>query len=129
MAHFPLSRFFAACLLVVASTGCMSLEYDLSGVPLPVSAKPADAGAASVEPFVIEARSVLWAHGLFGRSTPDVGELVRTLVEERGAGVDRIANFRVRQTSNVHQWLATHLSLTLVRMRRVVVEGQLVRDR
>jgi len=111
-------------LVVPLTSGCLSLDYDLSRVPIPISAKPAEPGASRVEPFRIEARHVLWVHGLFGRSRPDVA----ALVTERAAGWDRIADFRVRQESNVHHWLTAHLSATLVRMRKVVVEGQLVRD-
>jgi len=33
----------------------------------------------------------------------------------------------VQQKSNFHPWLPTHPSLTLVRMRPVVIEDQLVR--
>lgn len=72
----------------------------------------------AVEPFTIEAHNVLWVHGLFGHAPPDVAALV----------ADRIAGFRVRQDSGFHDWLITHLSLTLVRRRTVVIEGQLVRD-
>ncbi len=99
----------------------MSLDYDLSTVPVPVSAKPAKGPA---EPFEIEARRVLRAHGLFGRKTPDVAALLR----EESEGYDRVAGLRVCQESNFHQWLLTHLTLSLVRMRTVVIEGELVRD-
>lgn len=111
-------------LLIAAAAGCLSLDYDLSTVPVPVSAKPAEPSAAEVVPFELEARNVLWIHGLFGHRQPDVA----ALVAEKALGYDRIAGFRVSQTTNVHQWLLTHLSLTLVRMRTVVIEGQLVRD-
>jgi hypothetical protein len=123
MAHrFRIAAFAA---LVVVLAGCVSLDYDLSTVPIPVSAKPAIPEDGEVEPFTIEAKNYLWVHGLFGESTPDVA----ALVAERSKGYDRIVGFRVQQTSNIHQWLLTHLSLTLVRMRTVVIEGQLVRDR
>lgn len=114
-----------ALVLALFVSGCVSLDYDLSSVPIPVSAKPlSDADReAVVEPFELEARNVLWVHGLFGHRQPDVAALVR----ERAAGWDRIADFRVRQVSNVHHWLTTHLTLTLIRMRKVVVSGVLVR--
>ena len=102
----------------------MSLDYDLSSIPMPVSAKPAEPGEGQIEAFTIEAKQVLWVHGAFGRSSPDV----TALLLERAEGYDRIADLRVRQQSNFHQWLATHLSLSLVRMRTVVIEGQLVRE-
>jgi hypothetical protein len=111
--------------LVLLAAGCVSLDYDLSSVPVPVSAKPAEPGQGVVEPFRIEARSVLWCDGLFGRSTPDVAALVRA----KAQGSDRIASFRVGQETNFHQWLLTHLTLSLVRMKTVVIEGELVRER
>ncbi len=115
----------AALLLTLAASGCLSLDYDLSGVPVPVSAKSVDPGsAAEVEPFRIETRNTLWIHGLLGRNTPDIG----ALVAEQAAGWDEIAGFRVQQRSGVSHWLLAHLSLTLIRMRKVVIEGQLVRE-
>lgn len=112
-------------LLALLAGGCVSLDYDLSSVPVPVSAKPADPGQGEVEPFRIEARNVLWLDGLFGHETPDVAALVAA----RAQGYDRIADFKVSQETNIHQWLLTHLSLTLVRMKTVVIEGELVRER
>ena len=112
-------------LLALLAAGCVSLEYELSSVPIPISAKPADAGEGEIEPFRIEARNVLWVDGLFGRKTPDVA----ALVVEKARGYDRIADFKVSQETNVHQWLLTHLTLSLVRMKTVVIEGELVRDR
>ena len=116
-------RLLALVLVAFVAASCVSLDYDLSEVPVPISAQPATAADGEVEPFTIEAKQYLWAHGLFGRTTPDVAALVR----ERAEGARAIANFRVKQTSNVHQWLLTHLSLSLVRMRTVVIEGELVR--
>ena len=114
-------------LLVLAApflTACLSLDYDLSSVPVPISAKPAEAGV-EVVPFRIEARQQLYVDGLFGRSNPDVA----ALTAEAARGYDRIAGYRVKQTTNIHQWLLTHLSLSLWRMKTVVIEGQLVRER
>lgn len=121
--HTPRSL-IAAVLLVSCAAGCASLDYDLSTVPLPISAKPADSSAAEVVPFTIEEKNILWVHGL-GRSQPDVA----ALVSEAAHGYDRIAGFRVTQGAAFHDWLVSHLSLTLVRMKSVVIEGQLVRDR
>jgi len=112
-------------LLPLFTASCVSLDYDLSSVPVPVSAKPADPGEGEIEPFRIDARNVLWADGLFGHKAPDVA----ALVGERARGYDRIADFRVSQETNFHQWLLTHLSLSLVRMKTVVIRGELVRDR
>ena len=117
-------RLVLATLLAFLTLGCVSLDYDLSSVPVPISAKPASAEAGTVEDFRIEVRNTLYVHGLFGHEQPDVA----ALVAERAEGWDRIAGFRVQQTSNIHHWLLTHLSITLVRMRKVVIVGQLVRD-
>jgi len=111
-----------AALLAAASAACVSLDYDLSSVEVPISAKPAAPGDGPAEPFRLEARNVLWFHGLFGHEQPDVAAMVERVARDG----KRIAGFRVEQTSNVHQWLLTHLSLTLVRMRTVVVSGELV---
>lgn len=119
----PASRTAVLALAFLASS-CFSLEYDLASVPIPISAKPAEPGASEVTAFQIRERSTLWVHGLLGRSAPDVA----ALVAERAEGYDRIARFRVRQESGFPQWLETHLSLTLVRSKRVVIEGDLVRD-
>ena len=110
--------------IALAGAACVSLDYDLSGVPVPISAKPAEPSDGQVEPFEVEARNVLWFHGLFGHTQPDVAEMVSEAVPEG----TRITGFRVQQKSNFHQWLLTHLSLTLVRMRKVVVTGELVRE-
>jgi hypothetical protein len=111
-------------LLALHAGACVTVDYDLSSVPVPVSAKQAEPGTAEAVPFRIEARNVLWFDGLFGRSTPDVA----ALVTKEARGYDRIADFRVSNETSFHQWLLTHLSLTLVRMKTVVVRGQLVRD-
>jgi len=118
------SRAFTLVLALLAA-GCVALDYDLSSIPIPVSATPAAPGEGEIEPFEIKARNVLWFDGLFGHERPDVA----ALLAERARGADRIAGFRVSQETNFHQWLLTHLSLTLVRMKTVVIRGELVRDR
>ena len=120
----PLSRLLVLLFAPLAAA-CLSLDYDLSSVPIPVSAKPAEPGAAEVVPFRVEARQQLFLDGLFGRTTPDVA----ALTTEASQGYDRIARFHVKQTTNIHQWLLTHLTLSLWRMKTVVIEGELVRDR
>ena len=114
-----MTRILLLC-LAVALGGCASLDYDLSAVPVPVSAKPAPDGDG--EPFRLEGKSVLWLHGLAGHSQPDVAALVAAASAGHGA----ITDFRVRQSASFHDWLITHLTLTLVRMKTVVVEGRLV---
>ena len=119
----PIAR-VVVLLLATLATACVAFDYDLSSVPIPVSAKPAEPGSGEVVPFRAEARNVLWFDGLFGHTPPDVA----ALVQEHARGYDRIAAFKVGQDTNFHQWLLTHLSLTLVRMKTVVIEGELVRD-
>ena len=109
---------------LLLAAGCAPLNYDLSSVPLPISAKPVDVDSGVVTPFRIESRNTLWIHGLAGQDTPDVA----ALVTEASAGYDRIAGFRVKQTTGASHWLLTHLSLTLIRMKKVIIEGQLIRD-
>jgi hypothetical protein len=120
-----LKRLAKTLLVVPFAGGCVSLDYDLSSVPVPVSAKPPEPGQGETEAFRIEARNVLWMDGLFGHRQPDIA----ALVAERASGYDSIADFQVTQETNFHQWLLTHLSLTLVRMKTVVIRGELVRKR
>ena len=120
------SRFLArgpALLLALFASACFSLDYDLSSIPIPLSASAADPTQGEIEPFRIEARNVLWMDGLFGHEQPDVA----ALVAEQARGCDAVANFRVSHETNFHQWLLTHLSLTLVRMKTVVISGELLR--
>ena len=116
----------AAIALAVAgiASSCAPLEYDLSSISLPISAKPFEGEATEVVPLHIESRNTLWVHGLAGHSTPDIA----ALVIEASEGYDRIADFRVKQTAGFEHWLATHLSLTMMRIKKVVIEGQLIRD-
>lgn len=102
--------------------GCGTLEYDLSSVPVPVSAKPADAADGPAQPLLLTAKNILWVHGLFGHTMPDVAEQLT----EASRGYDRIANFRVRTGPGFHDWLITHLTLSLIRMKTVVISGELV---
>lgn len=112
-------------LLSVATVGCSSFAYDLTEIDIEVSVKPEPAGSgARVEPFSIETKNVLYVHGLFGEKIPDI----RELLAEETAGADRIRNFRVRRFGNFWDWLGTHLSLSLVRLKTVVIEGDAVYD-
>jgi hypothetical protein len=116
-------RLVPLALVSLLASACMSLDYDLARVPVPISAKPAPHGAGELTPFRIEARNVLWLDGLLGHRQPDVA----ALVAEASAGSSGIVDFHVSQETNVHQWLLTHLTLSLVRMKTVVIRGQLVR--
>jgi hypothetical protein len=123
--HARLSRLTARAVLLSAAltTGCMSLDYDLGDVPVPVSAQSDSRAGADVENVTLEKKHVLWVHGLFGESEPDVGQMVA----EASAGYSRVADFRVEHGAGFHDWLITHLSLTLVRMKTVRVEMRRIR--
>ncbi len=113
---------FLAC--IVLTGGCGTIEYDLSTVPIPVSAKPADPNSGTIVPLEIEKKSILWVHGLLGQTSPDVA----AFVAEAAHGYDRIAGFRVSVSAGFHDWLLTHLSGTLARFKTVSIEGHLVKD-
>ena len=114
----------ALALLLLALPGCLSLPYDLSEVPVPISAKPSGLPADQVTPLHIEVKNRLFFHGAFGRTPPDVA----ALVTEAAAGYDRIANFKVTQSGSFHSWFLAHISLTLYRLRTVTIEGELIKD-
>jgi hypothetical protein len=120
----PTSHLTAAA-LALGLAACTTLDYDLSTVPVPVSAKPEPSETAEITPFHLEEKHVMWVHGLAGTRQPDVA----ALLTEVARGHDRIADLRVRVGAGGHDWFLTHLSLTLVRMKTVTLEGQLVRDR
>jgi hypothetical protein len=110
--------------ILLSSAACSSLEFDLARVPFPVSAQPPPAGAP-VEPFELRDALVLWVHGLFGESQPDVEALL--IAECRGC--DAVYDFRAQASSSFHAWLATHLSLGLVRYKTVTITGKKLRSR
>lgn len=110
-----------AVLLLVLCSACGSLKYDLSDLDFPLRAGPAPAGSTT-RPFALKSKSILWVHGLAGHRQPEVAEQIRAL--EPGPG--GIANLRVTQGASFHDWLLTHLSLTLVRMKTVRIEGVVV---
>jgi hypothetical protein len=104
------------------ATGCMSLHYDLSTLPIPASATPANADTAA-ERFVLKSSHVQYGFGLFGESQPDVAGLLA----KECAGCTAVADLRVTSGASLHAWLATHLSLGLVRYKVVTITGQKVR--
>lgn len=114
-------RRLLASIVLLALGACGGIHYDLSQVDFPLYAGPAPDGAAG-ESFSIKTKSVLWVHGIAGESQPDVVQKLRDL--EPGPG--GIANLRITQSASFHDWLLTHLSLTLVRMKTVRIEGQIV---
>lgn len=109
--------------LAILLSGCQSLRYDLDAVPVPVSAKAPAAGEPKGEAFTRKEKDVLWFHGLFGRSRADVP----AMVTEAAQGAESVASLRVTMAGSFHDWLLTHLSLGLVRMKTVTVEGVAVR--
>lgn len=113
---------FLLCLLLTSA--CSTLQYDLTGLPFAVSALPAPPGTGG-ERFELKDQLVLWGYGLFGETQPDVAGL---LVQEC-KGCAAIADFRVSASASLHAWLATHLSLGLVRYKVVTISGQKIRSR
>ncbi|MBL8751761.1 MAG: hypothetical protein JNK15_00565 [Planctomycetes bacterium] len=109
--------------LFLIASGCMSMRYDLSGLPFPVSASPAP-GTTQGERFERKSSHVQYGFGLFGEAQPDV----RGILAEEGAGCTAIADLRVTSGASLHAWLATHLSLGLVRYKVVTVTGVKLRE-
>ena len=127
LTHKP-SRGWITCALLCAtllSPACSSLEYDLSEISIPVSAKPVSGQPRLAEPLMLSSKSILWVHGLFGESNPDF----TAEIAEASKGYDRIADFRVEVKTGLHEWLVTHLTASLIRMKTVYVTGRLVKDR
>lgn len=114
-------RMLRATLLLAAGlcAGCSSFAYDLSDLPYPVTATPNRSPELHGEPFALSAKDVLWVHGLFGESIPDVAALLREQCGECAG----IADLRVGVAGTFHDWLATHLSLGFVRMKTVTIRG------
>ena len=108
-------------LLLLLCSACGSLKYDLSSLDFPLRAGPAPAGAVT-RPFALKAKSVLWVHGLAGHQQPDVAAQIQGL----DPGPGGVANLRVTQSASFHDWLLTHLSLTILRRKTVRIEGDLV---
>lgn len=96
----------------------MSLQYDLDGLPFPVSASPVH-GARGTEPFEITAKHTMYVHGLLGDSQPDV----RQLLLDHCIPTAGIADFRVTSGANIFDWLGSHLSLGFVRLKTVKITG------
>lgn len=112
-----------AALALMSLSACSTLDYDLGRTPFPVRATPATAGEAIGDTFSVSRKSVLWVHGLFGRSQPDVGALVTEAAGDSAGVVD----FRAGASASFHDWLITHLTLGFVRIKTVTVSGRKVR--
>jgi hypothetical protein len=114
----PMQRMLVSFAFVLPLASCGTLTYDLSDVPFPVSARPMP--ERDSEPFELTGKSVLYVHGLAGKDQPDVGKMLL----ERCAGTPGVTDFRVTVGASFHDWLLTHLSLGLVRMKTVRVTGR-----
>ena len=127
-----MKRAAAVVLVALLSAACANVSYSLEGVPFPVMATPAPAGAPAGVPFEAKQKYILWGYGLFGESQPDVAGALRFVgslrtIEQAVTGDDRptaaVTDFRVSASANLWDWLGTHLSLGLVRLRTVHVRG------
>lgn len=106
-------------LLLVLLASCSSLRYDLTSLPYQVSATPTRDPALTGTPFELQAKAVLWCHGLFGDDQPDVA----AMVQEQCGTCDGVADFRVGAAASFHDWLINHLTLGFVRMKTVTIRG------
>ena len=109
----------AVLLAALLSAACANVRYDLDGVPFPVMATAGPAGAPAGVPFEVKQKYILWGYGLFGESQPDVAGALHG----DGAPTAAVTDFRVAASANLWDWLGTHLSLGLVRLRTVHVRG------
>ena len=116
-------RLASSVLFALLLSACSPLRYDLGGLPFGVSASPASSGDTAGEPFAIVAKQVLWVHGLLGTKQPDVAALLR----DQCAGAAGVADFRVEVAGSIWDWLGTHLSLGLVRLKTVTIRGRALR--
>lgn len=114
-----MKRAAAVLLAAMLTAACANVRYSLDGVPFPVMATAAPAGAQAGAPFEVKQKYILWGYGLFGESQPDVAGALRG----DGAPTAAVADFRVAASANLWDWLGTHLSLGLVRLRTVHVRG------
>ncbi len=116
-------RLASFLVLAMLAAACSSLRYDLGEVPFPISASPLRGASDPSDRFVLQGKHVLWVHGLLGEDQPDIqGQLLANLIPCVG-----VADFRVTSAATFHDWLLTHLSLGLVRMKTVTVTGTRIR--
>lgn len=113
----------AWALMFLLFGACSTVRFDLGGLPFPVSASPAPAGAAAGEPFELVSKQILWVHGLFGERQPDVAAMLLA----HCSGTAGVADFRVTASASIWDWLGTHLSLGFVRLKTVTIRGRTLR--
>ncbi|MDA7936680.1 hypothetical protein N9B90_01935 [bacterium] len=114
----------ASAFLLLAMTSCSSMHYSLEGVDYPVYASPStdDAG----EEFSLQSKYVMYVHGLLGEKQPKVAELLNKHCGD-AKEIQSVTDFRVSAGANLFDWLGTHLSLGLVRLKTVHIRGRVVR--
>lgn len=111
----------AAVILLLALTSCSSMRYDLEGIGFPVHANANAYGEG--EEFSLKSKYVMYVHGLLGEKQPKVKELLA----EHCGDAKAVTDFRVSAGANLWDWLGTHLSLGLVRLKTVTIRGRVVR--
>jgi hypothetical protein len=114
---------FMLGVLLLGLSACATTRFDLSAVKVPIVANQVRQQGEVVSSFSVRKKSILWLHGLLGETVPDVAGVVA----EAARGYDQVVNFRVNQAPRFGDWLATHLTLGVMRMKTVVIEGELVR--
>lgn len=110
----------AALSALLMLAGCGSFAYNLASLPFPVLAGPNTDPALASEPFELRGKHTLYLHGWLGETQPAVDTLVREAVGD-GRGV---ANFRVQVAASLHDWVITHLTLGIVRLKTVTIRGE-----
>lgn len=116
--HLAARSVALAALLLL--TGCGSFAYDLASLPYPVLAGPNTDPTLASEPFELRGKHTLYLHGWLGETQPAVDTLVREAVgDARG-----VANFRVQVAASLHDWVITHLTLGIVRLKTVTIRGE-----
>ena len=109
----------AAIAFLLAMTSCSSMRYELEGVGFPVHADSANGG----EEFSLKSKYVMYVHGLLGEKQPKVAELLK----DHCGNAKAVTDFRVSAGASLWDWLGTHLSLGLVRLKTVTIRGRVVR--
>ncbi|MFK7742242.1 MAG: hypothetical protein AB8H80_18150 [Planctomycetota bacterium] len=116
-------RNLAAGLILLALTACSAMRYDLDAVPFPVHADSGPQSADAGEAFDLKSKYVMYLHGLLEDKQPQVA----ALLNEHCAGAKAITDFRVDAGTSIWDWLGTHLSLGLVRLKTVRIRGRVFR--
>jgi len=108
------------CAGLLLLAGCGSFAYDLASLPFPVLASPNTDPALQAEPFERRGKHTLYLHGLLGETQPEVAAVVREAVGD----AEGVANFRVQVAASLHDWVITHLTLGIARLKTVTIRGE-----